>query len=199
MKWTACLCAPQSPATCCIAVVGPGINIHHRQNPHSFVLRLHRVQFAHDFFFIETSLLGSRSLNDDKYANGHNWHWKSKPDLEGPPLPLRRRLNIGARKEIPVGRIKATPSWVGILSIVNRLRAVQPWFSSPQGLTFFLGLSPYQLWRPPGHLHSAYRWIFPWNQNNQTSNMTASFDLMPRLRIRGAIWLLPHTSSWRCA
>jgi hypothetical protein len=59
-------------------------------------------------------LFGSRSLNDDKYANGHNCHWKSKPDLEGPPLPLRRRLNTGARKEIPVVRIKGAPSWVGI-------------------------------------------------------------------------------------
>jgi hypothetical protein len=80
---------------------------------------------------------------------------------------------------------------------VTRLRAKRPRFDSRQGWGFFFLFSPRpdRLWDPPRLLSNGYQGPFPRGQSSLSMKLTTHLQLAPRLRTRGAIPQLQHTSS----
>jgi hypothetical protein len=66
-------------------------------------------------------------------------------------------------------------------------------FESRQGLGFFFPPPrPDRLWGPPSLLSNGYQGFFPWRQSGWGGKLTNHLHLVPRSRLRGAMYPLPQ-------
>jgi len=92
------------------------------------------------------------------------------------------------------------PSRCSSVNIEAKLWTSQPGFSSRQGQLWDFISSPPRPGRlsgPPSLLHNGYRGLLRRDYSDRNVKLTTHLHLVPRLKMRGDIPPLPHTSSCR--